>query len=129
MIQKIICLSAVLIIASCTLHNGSVTQVLSANRVVDVKDPSAKVCESFHLTKSEIMSFYQVAEQVSNEEEHGESFILPCKYEGKITMNNKTYSYEIFAGGSGYIYDKKGWVVKNLICRSSTCCNELSGLC
>ena len=90
MIQKIICLSAILTIASCTLNNGNDTQVLSIKKVIDVSDPSSKVCENFHLTKIEITSFFHMAEEVSNEEEHGESFILPCKYEGKLTMNNKT---------------------------------------
>lgn len=129
MIQKIICLSVVLAISSCTLNNENYTQVLSVNRVVDTTDTSSKVCENFHLTENEIISFFQVAEQVNNEEDHGESFILPCKYEGKITINNKTYSYEIFAGGTGYIYDKNGWAVKNFMCRNSDCCTKFSELC
>jgi len=129
MIQKLICLITILAISSCALNNESDTQVQSINRVVDMTDTTSKVCENFYLTKNEIIYFFQVAEQINNEEDHGESLILPCKYEGKIMMNNKSYSYEIFAGGTGYLYDKNGWVVKNFICKNNHCCTKFSELC
>jgi hypothetical protein len=129
MIHKILYFSTVFLIASCTLSHESNIQILTANKIVDITNPDFKICEKFQLTKSEITLYFQVAEQISNEEEHGESFILPCKYEGKLTLNKRIYSYDIYAGGSGYIYDKNGWVMKNFICKNDNCCSAFSNLC
>ncbi len=129
MIQKSLCFSAVLLIASCTINHESDIQILTANKVVDITNPDFKICKKFQLTKSEITLYFQVAEQISNEEEHGESFILPCKYEGKLTINKRISLYEIYAGGSGYIYDKNGWIMKNFICKNNNCCSAFSDLC
>ncbi len=129
MIQKTLYLSAVFFIVSCTLNHESDIKILTANKVVDITKSDFKVCENFQLTKNEIISFFQIAKQISNEEDHGKSLILSCKYEGKLTMNRKTYSYEIYAGGSGYIYDQSGWVIKNFICKNNNCCSAFSELC
>lgn len=129
MIHKIISLSTILAISACTMNNRDETQVLSVNRVVDKTDTSSKICESFYLTENEIITYFQEAKQISNEKDHSESLILPCKYEGKIKMENKIYSYEIFAGGTGYFYDENGWAVKNFICSNNKCCALFSTLC
>jgi hypothetical protein len=128
MIHKILYLIAIFILAACTLSNESDIQISSAEKVVDLTDSSSDICDDFQLQESEIVSFFQLAEEVSNIEEHQKSLILPCKYEGKLAMNKETYSYEIFAGGTCYIYDKNGWVFKNLIC-SNNCCSKFSTLC
>ncbi len=129
MIQKALCLSIVFLISSCTLSQESEIQILTANKVIDITKSDFKICEKFLLTKTEITLYFQVAKQISNEEEHGESFILPCKYEGKLTNNKTIYLYEIYAGGSGYIYDKNGWTMKNFICKNENCCSTFSNLC
>jgi len=129
MIKITLYFSMVFIIASCTLKHESDIQILTANKVVDITKHDFKICENFQLTKSEIALYFQVAEQISNEEGHGESFILPCKYEGKLTINKKIHIYEVYAGGSGYIYGKNGWIIKNFICKNDNCCSAFSGLC
>ena len=129
MIRKPLCFSVIFLIASCTLSHESDIKILTANEVVDITKPDFKICEKFQLTKSEITLYFQLADQISNEEEHGESLILPCKYEGKLTINKRVYLYEIYAGGSGYIYDKNGWVMKNFICKNDNCCSSFSDLC
>jgi hypothetical protein len=128
MIHKTLYLITIFILASCTLSNERDIQILSAKKVVDLTDSSSDICDDFQLQESEIVSFFQLAEEVSNIEEHQKSLILPCKYEGKLAINKETYSYEIFAGGTGYIYDKNGWILKNLIC-SKNCCGGFSTLC
>ena len=129
MIKKTLCLIGVFFIASCTFNNEKETQLLSVKKVIDRTLPNYEICENFQLTEKEIISFFQVAQQVSNEEEHGQSFILPCKYEGKLIIKKKIYSYEVFAGGTGYIYDENGWVAKNFICKNNNCCSKFSALC
>jgi hypothetical protein len=129
MIKKFLCFSAIFLITSCVLSHESYIKISTANKVVDFTKPDFEICEKFLLTKSEITLYFQVAEQISNEEDHGESFILPCKYEGNLTINKKIYLYEIYAGGSGYIYDEKGWIMKNFICKNHNCCSTFSDLC
>jgi len=128
MIKNILVLSATFFIASCAINHENNIQILTAIKVVDSTKPDFKVCENFQLTEAEITSFFNSAEQVSNEEAHGESLIMPCQYSGKLTMNKKAYTYELFAGGTRYIYDENGWVVKNFICKNN-CCRKISNLC
>lgn len=128
MIHKTLYLITIFILASCTLSNESDIQILSTKKVVDLTDSSSDICDDYQLQESEIVSFFQLAEEVGDIEEHQKSLILPCKYEGKLAINKNTYSYEIFAGGTGYIYDKNGWILKNLIC-SNNCCDEFLTLC
>jgi hypothetical protein len=128
MIHKTLYLITIFILASCTLSNESDIQILSTKKVVGFTDSSSDICDDYQLQESEIVSFFQLAEEVGDIEEHQKSLILPCKYEGKLAINKKTYSYEIFAGGTGYIYDKNGWILKNLIC-SKNCCGEFLTLC
>jgi hypothetical protein len=113
MIHKTLYLITIFILASCTLSNESDIQILSTKKVVDLTDSSSDICDDYQLQESEIVYFFQLAEEVGDIEEHQKSLILPCKYEGKLAINKKTYSYEIFAGGTGYIYDKNGWIFKN----------------
>ncbi|WP_028864711.1 hypothetical protein [Psychromonas aquimarina] len=129
MIKNILGLIAVFFVASCSFKHENNIQILSSKKVVDTTKPDFKICESFLLTESEINSYFHAAEQISNEEAHGESLIMPCKYSGKLTMNKEAYSYEIFAGGTGYVYDEEGWVVKNFICKNNNCCSRFSNLC
>jgi len=122
-------LTVLFLISSCTLANEKNIHILSFNKVVDITTPGFEICENFQLNEREISSFFQVAGEISNEEADGELLILPCKYEGNLTMNNQTYLYEIFAGGTGFIYDKDGWVIKSFICQSINCCTKFSDLC
>ena len=129
MIKNVICLGTAFFITSCAFNYEKKIQILTSKKVVDISKQESKVCDNFILTESEITLYFQTAEQVSNEEAHGESIIMPCKYSGELTMNKETYSYEVFAGGTGYIYDDNGWVLKNFICKSNNCCSSFSNLC
>ena len=129
MIKNIICIGAVFFITSCASNHENKIQILTTAKVVDITKQGSKVCASFQLTESEITLYFQTAEEVSNEEAHGESIIMPCKYSGELIMNKEVYSHEVFAGGAGYIFDDKGWVLKNFICKNNNCCSSFSNLC
>ena len=129
MIKHAICIGAAFFITSCVVNDEKRIQILTTEKVVDITKQGAKLCDSFQLTESEIALYFKTAEEVSNEEAHGESIIMPCKYSGELTMNKEIYSYEVFAGGAGYIFDDKGWVLKNFICKNNNCCNSFSNLC
>jgi hypothetical protein len=91
MIHKTLYLITIFILASCTLSNESDIQILSTKKVVDFTDSSSDICDDYQLQESEIVSFFQLAEEVGDIEEHQKSLILPCKYEGKLAINKKTY--------------------------------------
>ena len=129
MTKNIVCAIAALFIVSCTFNYEDNFKILTFKKVTDVENAQYNVCDNLLLTKTEIALYFDIAEQVSNEKGHGESLIMPCKYSGKLITDHKTYSYDIFAGGSGYIYNNKGWVVKSFICKDKSCCNKFSNLC
>ena len=127
--KQITFLLAAFFVSSCTVNNKRDIELLSFNKAIDKTSNDFEFCEDFQLNESDIYVFFQVAEQINNEDAHGQSLILPCKYEGKLTINKDIYSYEVFAGGSGGLYDKNGWVVQNFICKSNNCCSQFSDLC
>lgn len=129
MIKNVICLGVAFFITSCAFDYENSVQVLTSKKIVDISKQGSKICDNFILTKREVTLYFKISEQVSNEEAHGESIIMPCKYSGELKINKEAYSYEVFAGGAGYIYDGSGWVLKNFICKSNNCCSSFSNLC
>jgi hypothetical protein len=127
----LVCINIVLFVASCGAldDNGGDIIVLSMNRTIDTSMPDSRLCAEFTMTKEELNSYFRVAEEVDSITSNAESIILPCKYEGKIRINNAEYLYEVIAGGTGYIYDSNGWAVKNYLCRSESCCSKFKELC
>ena len=120
-----------LILTSC-ISNGNSNQtalILSMDRVVDSTLPNNEMCDSFILNEQEIIKYFLISEEISIADLHGESFILPCQHEGRLKMNGKVFSYEVIAGGTGYLYDERGFVVKSYICKSDECCGQFLDLC
>jgi len=100
--------------------------VTSIERKIDKESPDYKICSSFTLTEKAIADYFSIAEEVSRDEFHHESMILPCKYQGSIKIDGSQFQWEIFSGGSGYLYNKS--TEKRYLCKE-TCCNILKGLC
>lgn len=100
--------------------------VTSIERKIDTESPDYEICSSFTLTKKVAVDYFSVAKEVSGDEFHHESIILPCKYQGSIKIDGTQFQWEIFAGGSGYLYNKS--TEKRYLCKE-TCCDVLKGLC
>ncbi|VAW87135.1 hypothetical protein MNBD_GAMMA18-821 [hydrothermal vent metagenome] len=100
--------------------------VISMERKIDTESPDYEICSSFTLTKKTVVDYFSVAKEVSGDEFHHESIILPCKYQGSMKIDDTQFQWEIFAGGSGYLYNKS--TEKRYLCKE-TCCDILKGLC
>jgi hypothetical protein len=78
--------------------------VTSLSSSVDTNDLAYAVCQSFALTPDDVSRFFRMATEVSGPEFHDRSVILPCRYEGTLTIDGKASSFRINAGGAGYLY-------------------------
>lgn len=123
--------SVLLFTASCDALDGKEIDiaVLSMSKSIDTSMPDRRLCAEFFMSKEELNSYFKVAEEVDAATSNAESIILTCKYEGKIRINNTEFSYEVMAGGAGFIYDLNGWAVKNYLCRDKCCCSKFKHLC
>lgn len=82
--------------------------VTSLSLRVDASDPAHAICQSFALTGDDVSMFFRVASEVDGEEFHDRSIILPCRYEGVLTMDGEAWRFNINAGGAGYLYRVDG---------------------
>lgn len=110
-----------------SLPHDSGIRILSIEKIVDKNVASYETCESFMLTNKNIETYFSVADELSGQEFHHEAIILPCKFKGSIRIRGEYLQWEIFAGGAGYLYNKKS-TDKRFICRNE-CCNALPNLC
>lgn len=79
---------------------------LSSN--VDTNDPARAMCQSFALTQHDVSTFFRTATEVGGQEFHDRSIILPCHYEGSLTIDGEAWRFSINAGGAGYLYKVDG---------------------
>jgi hypothetical protein len=82
--------------------------VASLSLNVDASDPAHPECQSFALTRDGVSTYFRTATEVSGPEFHDRSIILPCRYEGGLTMEGRTWRFSINAGGAGYLYRADG---------------------
>lgn len=82
--------------------------VTSLSSRVDTNDPSYAVCQSFALTPYDVSRFFRVATEVSGWEFHARAVILPCRYEGTLTIGEEASNFSINAGGAGHLYGDDG---------------------
>jgi len=107
-------------------HVNDVT-VVSMTKVIDTNAPDHEICSSLALTKENVETYFSVASEVDEYVFHDEAIILPCKYQGSIRIHGEELQWEIFAGGAGYLYDKKS-VNRRYLCKKD-CCGSLPNLC
>lgn len=79
---------------------------LSSN--MDTNDPAHATCQSFAPTPHDVSTFFRIATEVGGPEFHDRSVILPCRYEGTLTLDGEVWSFSINAGGAGYLYRADG---------------------
>lgn len=82
--------------------------VLSLSSSVDTNDPAHAMCQSFALTPHDVSTFFHLATEVGGPEFHALSVILPCRYEGAVTIDGEAWRFSINAGGAGYLYRAHG---------------------
>jgi hypothetical protein len=82
--------------------------VTSLSSSMDASDPAHASCQSFALTPDDVSSYFRTATEVSGPEFHDQSIILPCRYEGTLTMEGEVWRFSINAGGAGYLYQTDG---------------------
>ncbi|HEU4855919.1 MAG TPA: hypothetical protein VFS86_01305 [Rhodanobacteraceae bacterium] len=82
--------------------------VTSLSLSVDATDPAHGMCQSFALTRDDVSAFFRVAAEVGGAEFHDRSVILPCRYEGTLTLDGETWRFSINAGGAGRLYKADG---------------------
>lgn len=104
-------------------------KILSYTKQVDQSSPESTICDDFTLTESEVKKYFSYASEVSSTQFHYESLILPCKYQGKLTLSNNQYEFEIYAGGSGMLFSKNNESDRYFICTEDSCCNQFKNLC
>jgi hypothetical protein len=82
--------------------------VASLSLIVDAIDPAHGMCQSFALTRDDVSTFFRVASEVGGPEFHDRAVILPCRYEGMLTLEGEAWRFSIDAGGAGYLYKADG---------------------
>jgi hypothetical protein len=82
--------------------------VASLSLIVDATDPAHGMCQSFALTREDVSTFFRVASEVGGPEFHDRAVILPCRYEGMLTLEGEAWRFSIDAGGAGYLYKADG---------------------
>jgi hypothetical protein len=102
------CLLSVWLVACQSTRVPERMTVTSLSSSVDTNDPAHALCQSFVLTPDDVSRFFRMASEVGGPEFHDRSVILPCRYEGTLTIDGKASSFSINAGGAGYLYRGDG---------------------
>lgn len=118
-----------LLLTACANNSSLDMEVLSGIREVDLSSPDSSVCSTFELSNTEILIYFSVAKKTKLTEFQHRSLILPCKYSGIIKVKGELLKYEIYAGGSGVLYDTAGWQAQTFICDDAQCCSKFKNLC
>jgi hypothetical protein len=66
------------------------------------------MCQSFAMTPHDVSTFFRTATEVGGPEFHDRAVILPCRYEGMLTLEGEAWRFSIDAGGAGYLYKADG---------------------
>lgn len=82
--------------------------VTSLASSVVTNDPAHALCQSFVLTPHDASTFFRTATEISGPEFHDRSVILPCRYEGSLTIDGEAWRFSINAGGAGNLYRAAG---------------------
>jgi hypothetical protein len=75
--------------------------VTSLSLIVDATGPAHAMCQSFAPTPHDVSTFFRIATEVGGPEFHDRAVILPCRYEGTLTLDGEAWRFSINAGGAG----------------------------
>jgi hypothetical protein len=65
--------------------------------------PFARACESWNLTRAQVLNFFANASAILPEDLHSSYAVVPCQYSGSISINGTLYTFSINAGSFGVI--------------------------
>jgi hypothetical protein len=82
--------------------------VTSLSLIVAATGPAHAMCQSFAPTPHDVSTFFRIATEVGGPEFHDRAVILPCRYEGTLTLDGEAWRFSINAGGAGYLYRADG---------------------
>lgn len=86
-------------------HAAPLAAVRSLSRTVDTTRPDSQMCSDWVMTRADVARYFSVADAVDPATFHDQAMILPCSVQGQITLRNRAYRYQIYAGGAGYLFD------------------------
>ena len=116
-----------LLLSSCSAANYlTEADVISIQKKIDLNDPLHSMCSSLFLNKKDVVTYYTVAEEVDAGDFAYNAIILPCSYRGEIKVKGALFRWEIYAGGSAFLYSDKE--SRRYLCRNQ-CCSHFSTLC
>lgn len=107
------------------IRNGAV-KVISLERRLGppkVEGPFARACESWKLTKAQVVDFFERASAIIPSELSTSFAVVPCQYLGEISINGEAYTFSINAGSFGFIRGTPPDRVAIFGCRAA--CKEL----
>jgi hypothetical protein len=86
-----------------------------------------KPCSEFAKNKNEIINYLSSASKISGEVAHREFEVYHCSVSGSFKIEQQEYTFTIFAGGLGYVYQpNKSQLI--LGCRNQ-CCEKSPSIC
>ncbi len=85
-------------------------------------------CSDYDISRKVITDYFDSATLVSSEKANREEIVLPCSVNGALISNGQAYLFELNSGGTGYWYNRDGWVVNSFQCQGS-CCEVLTQFC
>lgn len=122
-----------LMISSCDRETTKYTdikigdvEIITQSNSLENSDEMREVCESFKLSKSQVITYYYESRESTESEIHDSYNILPCNSTGSIMVNGEKYSWLIRAGGVGAFYNKSNSSLR--VC-GDNCCKLIKGIC
>lgn len=112
-ILKVLLVLVVPYLASCAMFDADIQVPQMKKTVADT--PDAKMCANFTMTKGDVATFFRTAKMVDKYTYQDAAIILPCGYEGTLSIDQKPFQWRISAGGSGYLY-QGDTIVQRFLC-------------
>ena len=77
------------------INQDTSIKVVSIKKIIDKNAADYTICSSLNLTKEDVLKYFTHAEQVSDYDFNSEAMILPCKYEGSISIEKNFLSIDL----------------------------------
>jgi hypothetical protein len=86
---------------------AAVLEILGLSKTLQPAAPPhtfiARACAQWTLTTQDVQYFFAHAERIGPEEWHYAYDVMPCQYEGAISVDGRRYRFEINGGSFGVL--------------------------